>query len=211
MLKIALSKGVLFKPSVDLLKRSGFDTKDLEKDSRRLLLKSYSGISYIVARPADVPIYVEYGSADLGFAGKDALMENKNDVFELLDLKIGKCKFVLAEPKTGLKKRGKTYQRLGQLRIATKYPQVASDYLNRKGLQAELITLRGSVELAPLTGLADMIIDLMTTGKTLAENGLEVVDDIAKCSARLIANSVSARLKYNEIQNFIRKISGTVP
>lgn len=208
MLKVALSKGVLYKPSVELLKKSGFDVEGLEQPGRRLVLTSADNISYIIARPADVPTYVEYGAADLGIAGKDALLENQTDVIEYLDLKIGKCSFVLAGPETGSEKKGRTYQQLGQLRIATKYPQVASDYLSRKGLQAEIITLRGTVELAPLTGLADMIIDLMTTGKTLAENGLEVVDSIVNCSARLIANNVSARLKYDAIQSFIKKLSG---
>lgn len=206
MLKIALSKGIIYKPSVDLLKKSGFNVLDLEQPGRRLVLKSADGISYIIARPADVPTYVEYGAADLGFAGKDALLEGSADVFELLDLGIGKCQFVFAGPKTGLGKGRRTYQQLGQMRIATKYPQVASDYLDKKGLQAEIITLRGSVELAPLTGLADMIIDLMTTGKTLAENNLEVVEKIVDCSARLIANNVSMRLKHKEIEDFKKRL-----
>lgn len=206
MLKIALSKGVLYQPCVELLKKSGFETKGLEKPGRRLVINTTEDIQYIFARPSDVPTYVEYGAADLGFAGKDALIESETDVFELLDLKVGKCTFVLAQPKLGKEKKGRTYQQLGQLRVATKYPKIAGDYLNKKGIQAEIITLRGSVELAPITGLADMIIDLMTTGKTLAENGLEVVEEVVKCSARLIANNVSARLKDEQIQAFVRKL-----
>jgi len=205
-LRVALSKGVLYPDSVRILKESGFDTYDLENPGRRLLINSADDITYILARPADVPTYVESGAVDLGFAGKDALMENGTDVFELLDLKIGACRFVLAETAASLKKAQKAYQQVGQMRVATKYPQIAGDYLNKRGLQAELITLRGSVELAPITGLADMIVDLTTTGKTLAENGLRVVDEIAACSARLIANTVSARLKYEEINGFAKKL-----
>ncbi|TET54778.1 MAG: ATP phosphoribosyltransferase [Actinobacteria bacterium] len=206
MLKIALSKGILYDSSVDLLRKSGIKIEELEKSGRRLLISSADNITYILARPADVPTYVEYGAADIGFAGKDALMENETDVFELLDLEIGKCRFVLAQPKAGLQKTGRDYQKLGQLRVATKYPVVAANYLSKKGIQAEIITLRGSIELAPLTGLADMIIDLTTTGKTLAENELIELDEIAKCSARLVANSVSTRLKYEEIQDFMKRL-----
>ncbi len=204
MLKIALSKGALYQPTIDILKKGGFDTKDLENPGRRLLINTSDDISYILARPGDVPTYVEQGAADLGFAGKDALMENETDVFELFDLEIGYCRFILAEPKKS--QMLKNYKRLGQLRVATKYPKIASDYLDKKGIQAEIITLRGSIELAPLIGLADMIIDLTSTGKTLEENNLVIVDEIAKCSARLIVNSVSARLKYEELQKFANKM-----
>lgn len=206
MLKIALSKGVLYEPSIDILKRSGFDTEDLENPGRRLLVTSSDNISYILSRPGDVPTYVEYGAADLGFAGKDALVESEVDVFELLDLKIGKCTFILAELKKDIERKQRSYQQLGQLRVATKYPKIASDYLNRKGIQAEIITLRGSIELAPLTGLADMIIDLTSTGRTLKENGLEVIDEVIECSARLISNSVSNRIKSERIEDFIDKL-----
>ncbi len=205
MLNIAVSKGILLDSTISVLKKSGFDTGALEEPGRRLLVKA-GDISYILARPADVPIYVENGAADLGIAGKDALIESGSEALEMLDLKIGKCRFVLAQPEAGIEKKTKTYQQLGQLTVATKYPRIAKDYLDRKGIQAEIITLRGSIELAPITGLADVIIDLMTTGKTLAENKLKVVDEILKCSARLIANSVSARLKYDEIQYFIKRL-----
>ena len=205
MLKVALSKGMLYDPSVALLKKSGFDTKKLEEPGRQLLI-STENISYILARPGDVPTYVENGAADLGITGKDALIESDSEVYEMVDLKIGKCRFILAQPESGMDKKGREYQRLGQLRVATKYPRIARDYLNRKGIQAEIITLRGSIELTPITGLADMIIDLTTTGKTLAENKLTIVDEILNCSARLIANSVSSRLKYDEIRDFIKRL-----
>ncbi|KKM15272.1 hypothetical protein LCGC14_1697720, partial [marine sediment metagenome] len=153
MLNIAVSKGILLDSTISVLKKSGFDTGALEEPGRRLLVKA-GDISYILARPADVPIYVENGAADLGIAGKDALIESGSEALEMLDLKIGKCRFVLAQPEAGIEKKTKTYQQLGQLTVATKYPRIAKDYLDRKGIQAEIITLRGSIELAPITGLA---------------------------------------------------------
>jgi len=204
-LKIALSKGVLLKPTIELLKKSEFDVSALEEESRRLYLKSGT-LSFILARPSDVATYVEYGAADLGIAGKDALMEESREVFELADLGFGWCQFILAGLSKSVENTKKSYDQLGQYRVATKYPSITSMYFSAKGLQAEIIKLRGSIELAPIVGLADQIYDLSSTGKTLKENNLVVLDKSYECSARLIANYVSNKLKAEEIEKFIKRL-----
>jgi len=204
-LKIALSKGFLLEPAYNCLKKAGYQLPDIFQSARQLIFNGDPTL--IVARPADVPVYVEYGAADVGFVGKDILMEYQPKVIELLDLKFGQCQFVLAQPKTKTKARLVSRKsRLGQLTIATKYPKVTKAYLDKKGIQAEIIKLYGSIELAPLTGLADQLVDLMATGQTLAANNLEVVEEIAKVSCRLIVNEVSYRLKSEQIAALVAKV-----
>ncbi len=208
-LRIALSKGSLLVKSLEILDDCGYDIAPIKVESRQLYF--FDGdVEFIVARAADVPTYVMYGAADLGFVGKDVLMEGAYDLFELLDLGYGRCKFVVAGPKEKRSSMDEDYRRLGQLRVATKFPRVASEYFEKKGIQVELIKLYGSLEIAPLVGLSDMIVDLMSTGRTLEENNLKVIDEIESISCRLIANYVSDKLKSKEIEEIVSKIEKSI-
>lgn len=204
-LRIALPKGSLMEPTLKLLADMGYDTEQIQKKSRKLSFATNQA-DFIIARATDVPTYVMYGAVDLGFVGKDVLMESTPDVFELLDLGYGRCKFILAGPEDEAAKTDEYYRRLGRLRVATKYPNVTKNYFERRELQVEIIKLYGSIELAPLAGLADRIVDLLSTGKTLAENNLQVIEEIAPISCRLIANYVSNKLKSNKIINFVTQL-----
>lgn len=207
MLKVVLPKGELFRPSRDYLAAHDFEASVLDDESRRLRLYSeVDDVQYILARPSDIPTYVEYGAADLGIVGKDVLMESAKRVVELVDLGYGRCQFVLAAPAKSRVRVDQSYKELGEIRVATKYPRVTQDYFNERGLQVEIITLRGSVELAPLTGLAEWIFDLSATGRTLEENGLAVIEEAETCTARLIANYVSFRLNATEIDGFAKRL-----
>lgn len=207
-LKIAVSKGALLEPTLRVLAGAGLDVNPLKNGSRRLSFVT-ADAEFIVARATDVPTYVTYGAVDLGFVGKDVLMEAAPDVVELLDLGYGRCKFVLAGPEAKQTAVDENYSRLGQIRVATKYPRVTEDYFENRGVQVEIIKLYGSIELAPLVGLADRIVDLTSTGRTLAENGLVVFDEIAPVSCRLIANYVSNKLKSTEIAELSARLGGT--
>lgn len=202
-LRIALSKGSLLEPTIAGLAKAGFDVAPLRRESRQLRLVAEGGIEYLIARPADVPTYVERGAVDIGFVGSDILMENKYEVVELKDLAYGSCKFILAGQK---KSTSPAPDPDAIMTIATKYPNITAEYLARCGRQAEIIKLYGSLELAPLAGLADQIIDLMSTGRTLSENGLEVIDEIADVSCLLIANYVSYKLKSSRIDELAQKV-----
>jgi len=206
-LKVALSKGAIYEETLNLFEKSGLDVSELREDSRKLrFIVDKDKMEYILTRPFDVPTFVEYGAADLGVVGKDVLMETKKKVFELLDLDYGRCRFVLA---VLLKERNKvreSYKHFGQVRVATKFTRVTEDYFAKRGIQAEIIKLHGSVELAPIVGLADEIVDLSSTGKTLAENDLVVMDEVARCSSRLIANHVSYKIKFKEINEFLKRL-----
>jgi ATP phosphoribosyltransferase len=206
-LSITLSKGYLFPQSLDLLKKSGYDISGLSEENRRLtFFKEKDGIRYIVARPTDVPKYVEYGAADLGIVGKDVLMEQQSHIYELLDLEFGQCRLITAALAGTREQIERNYEHLGYLRVATKYPRVAEEYFNEKGIQVEIIRLHGSIELAPILGIADQIVDITSSGRTLRENNLQVIDEIALCTARLIANQVSYKLKYQEIDGLISRV-----
>jgi ATP phosphoribosyltransferase len=160
----------------------------------------------VTMRPSDVPTYVEHGSADIGITGKDVLLEqSQRKVYELLDLGFGECRMVVAAPEGG-DPIGSALRRLGRVRIATKYPRIAAQHFAATGRQAEIVEVKGSVELAPLTGLVDGIVDLTATGTTLAENGLRVVEEIETCTARLIANPVAHKLKADEIDVLVGKV-----
>jgi ATP phosphoribosyltransferase len=202
-LTIAVPRGALFDGALDLLDALGVDTTEVRSNDRKLLFEE-AGI--VTMRPSDVPTYVEHGSADLGITGKDVLMEqSQRDVYELLDLGFGECRMVVAAP-TGGDPIGSALRRLGRVRIATKYPRVAAAHFAATGRQAEIVEVKGSVELAPLTGLVDGIVDLTATGTTLAENGLDVVEEIETCTARLIANPVAHKLKAAEIDGLIERV-----
>ena len=158
----------------------------------------------------DVPVYVEHGACDIGFSGKDALMEKESNVYELLDLKIGECRIVIATLKDCVEKVKEHYLHFGLVKVATSYPNIAKKYFDRKGIQAEIIKLHGSVELAPLLGIADEILDITSTGKTLEENNLVEMEEIAVSTTRLIANITSYRVKYDLISSFINKIKNVI-
>lgn len=201
---IALPKGKLGAEAVELLSKIGLPKEGLKTESRTLLFDyPEEGIRYIICRPTDIPTYVEYGAADLGIVGKDTIVEAGADIFELVDLKFGKCRFVVALPEAMLgkySKQGKFDLRsLNNGRVATKFPKVAKEFFASQGMQVEAIKLHGNIELAPRVGLSEMIVDIVSTGRTLKENGLVAVQDIFEATARLIANRVSYRMKYEKL------------
>jgi ATP phosphoribosyltransferase len=202
-LRIAVPRGALFDDTLDLLDRIGIETREVRDNDRKLLFEA-AGI--VTMRPSDVPTYVEAGAADIGITGKDVLMEqSERDVYELMDLRYGLCRMVLAGV-DGEDRAAEALRRLGVVRIATKYPKIATRHFLETGRQAEIVEVKGSVELAPLTGLAEAIVDLTATGTTLRENGLVVREEIAVCTARLIANPVAHRLRAATIDGLMERI-----
>ena len=203
-LRLAVPHGALFADTLDLLDRIGIDTAPLRADSRSLLFPG-EHVTLVTMRPSDVPTYVEAGAVDLGITGKDVLMEQQERVvYELLDLGYGHCRMVVAT-RAGDHFADELERRLGALRIATKYPRIAARYFEESGRQAEVIEVKGSVELAPLSGLADGIVDLTASGRTLRENDLEVREEIAECTARLVANRVAFKLRQEAIDDLVRR------
>jgi ATP phosphoribosyltransferase len=209
-LKLAVPRGALFDATVDALERAGLDVSGLRGASRSLIFDG-GEIRLVTMRPSDVPTYVEAGAADVGITGKDVLLEQRDRaVYELLDLGYGECRMVLAG-RRGDESLGESERRLGVMRIATKYPRVAERYFEDTGRQAEVVEVKGSVELAPLVGLADGIVDLVATGRTLEENDLEVREEIARCTARFVANRVAHKLRAAEVDELtsrLREASG---
>jgi ATP phosphoribosyltransferase len=204
-LKLALPLGALWSGTLDLLDRVGVATDQLRGESRSLVFDS-DGLVLVTMRPSDVPTYVEAGAADLGITGKDVLLEQHDRaVYELLDLRFGACRLVLAA-RRGDESLGEAERRLGAMRIATKYPRAAERYFQETGRQAEVIEVRGSVELAPLAGLADGIVDLVDTGRTLADNDLEVREEISRCTARLVGNRVVHKLRAAEVDALVARL-----
>jgi ATP phosphoribosyltransferase len=204
-LTFAVPRGALFADSLDLLDRLGIDTAEVRNNDRRLLFAE-SGI--VTMRPSDVPTYVEHGSADIGITGKDVLLEqSQRKVYELLDLGYGECRMVVAAREGG-DPIADALRRLGRVRVASKYPRVAAQHFADTGRQADIVEVKGSVELAPLTGLVDAIVDLTATGRTLDENGLHVAEEIGVCTARLIANPVAHKLKAGQIDTIVTKVRG---
>lgn len=202
---IALSKGRLGDEAYSVLKKIGLgDSIDL--DSRKLIFKDKQNkISYIYVKPSDVITYVEKGVVDLGIVGKDVILENDTDVYEIFDLGFGKCKFSIA----GIEGE-QIYKRDNILKVATKYPEIAKKYFKERNQKIEIIKLNGSVELAPLVGLSDVIVDLVETGNTLKANGLEIIEDMFNISARLISNRISYRFKFERVQNIIKSFKDIV-
>jgi ATP phosphoribosyltransferase len=193
----------LLAQTLDLLDRLGLDTREVRENDRKLL---FDDAGIVTMRPSDVPTYVEAGAADLGITGKDVLMEqSEREVYELVDLGYGACTMVLATA-AGEDRAAEALRRLGVVRIATKYPRVAARHFLDTGRQAEIVEVKGSVELAPLTGLAEAIVDLTATGTTLRENGLVVREEIARCTARLIANPVAHKLKAGPIDALLERL-----
>jgi ATP phosphoribosyltransferase len=202
-LRIAVPRGALFGETLDLLDRIGLDTREVRENDRKLL---FDDVGIITMRPSDVPTYVEAGAADIGITGKDVLMEqSEREVYELVDLGFGRCQMVLAGV-AGEDRAAEALRRLGVVRIATKYPRIATAHFLTTGRQAEIVEVKGSVELAPLTGLVEAIVDLTATGTTLRENGLVVREEIAVCTARLIANPVAHKLRAPVIDQLLERI-----
>jgi ATP phosphoribosyltransferase len=200
-LTIAIPRGSLFGETLDVLDALGVETGEIRANDRRLV---FPGV--LTVRPSDVPTYVEHGAADLGITGKDVLMEQSDrEVYELADLDYGHCRMIVAAPGDD-DPLGERLRRSGVVRIATKYPRVASAHFAATGRQAEIVEVKGSVELAPITGLADAIVDLTATGKTLAENGLVEREQIWESTARLIANPVAHRLKAAAIDRLVARV-----
>jgi ATP phosphoribosyltransferase len=204
-LRLALPRGALFDPTLDLLDRIGVDSSELRGDSRSLVFEA-GGLVLVTMRPSDVPTYVEAGAADLGITGKDVLAEQSDRVFyEILDLGYGACRMVVAAP-AGDEQGAEHERRLGSIRVATKYPRTAARFFEDTGRSAEVIEVKGSVELAPAAGLADSIVDLVDTGRTLRENGLEIREEISRCTARLIANRVAHKLRAEEVDELVARM-----
>ena len=209
-LKLAIPRGALLGETLDVLDAAGVDTTEVRGPSRSLIFET-PGLTLVTVRPSDVPTYVEAGAADLGITGKDVLLEQEDRVvYELLDLGYGRCRMVLAG-RVGEDRLGESQRRLGIMRIATKYPEIAELHFEATGRQVEVIEVKGSVELAPLVGLGDGIVDLVATGRTLEENDLEVREDILECTARLVANRVAHKLRAAEVDDLtarLREASG---
>jgi ATP phosphoribosyltransferase len=205
-LTFAVPRGALFDETLDALQGIGVDATEVRANDRRLL---FEDVGIVTMRPSDVPTYVEAGAADLGITGKDVLMEQRGrQVFELLDLRYGACRMVLATVAGDRDPAAEALRRLGVMRVATKYPRIAARWFQDTGRQAEIVEVKGSVELAPLTGLVEAIVDLTATGTTLRENGLVVREELAESTARLIANPVAHKLKAAAIDEVVEGLRG---
>lgn len=205
---VALAKGRLAELSVEIFEKIGFDVSELKQKSRKLIFTDEKNkMKFILVKASDVPTYVEYGAADIGVVGKDTLIESGKNLYEVLDLKFGACKMAVAGPE---EMRGKLEGR-NIMKVASKYPKIARDYFHKqKGQTVDIIKLNGSVELGPLVGLSDVIVDIVESGKTLKENGLEVLEEICDLSARLVVNRVSIKLKREKIFDIIKKMKGEI-
>lgn len=204
-LRIALTKGRLEKQTVDLFQKMGLDCDELINKGRRLILK-VNYYEVVLAKAADVITYVEHGVCDIGIVGRDTIVENGKSFYEMMDLNLGKCDFALAT-----KKGEDFFDGFNTKRIASKYPNVTKAYFEGKGMDVKIIKIEGSVELAPLLNLADGIVDIVETGTTLKENGLEVVEKIMPISARVIVNMASMKLRRDEIDEFLEKLGNVIP
>ena len=201
MINIALPKGRLGEKAYAIFEEAGYDCPAIHEESRKLIFENEEvGVRYFWVKPSDVVIYVERGAADIGIAGKDIILEYKPDIYELLDLVMGKCRMAVAAKKDFCDRRDRT------LRVATKFPNIAREYYNKQSREIDIIKLNGSIELAPILELSDVIVDIVETGKTLYENDLEPKQDRVDISARLVANKVSHKFKNAQICEMCEKI-----
>lgn len=206
-LTIALSKGKLLGPVLHLLKQAGYDSPGLSTESRKLMFPcSSQRAMFLIVRPTDVPTYVEHGAADVGVVGKDVLLEQDSDVYEPLDLKVGACRISVA----ALQGQPSPDRWSSKIRVATKYPNVTERHFNQRGVPVEIVKLYGSIELAPIVGLADRIVDLVETGSTLRAHDLAEVEVITHSTARLIVNRASLKLKHEPLQVLIDRLRTAV-
>lgn len=202
MINVALPKGRLGEKVYEILERAGYPCLSIREENRKLVFENpEAGVRYFWVKPSDVAIYVERAAADIGIAGRDILLEYQPEVYELADLKVGRCRMCVAGKKGARLSRDRT------LRVATKFPEIAKSHYSGQSRDIDIIELHGSIELAPLLGLSDVIVDIVETGKTLLENDLEVIEDIVPISARLIANKVSYKFKYEEITRLCRQVN----
>ena len=203
-LTIALPKGRLFRESVTLLEKIHCSAEGLGQGRRLVFEDAEQRTRFLILRPVDIPTYVEYGAADVGIVGKDVIDEAERDVYEPLDLKFGRCRLVVAQPGSVPKERSLTDW--SYIRVASKFPRITERYYNSKGVPVEIIRLSGSIELAPLVGLCERIVDLVESGRTLAENGLIEVGEIMQVTARLIVNRASQKTKYEQVTDLIGRL-----
>ena len=203
MLTVALSKGKLLPPTLELFRRAGYGSKELTAESRRLVFTCPdSGTTLLIVRPSDVPTYVEYGAADAGVVGKDVLLEQDRDVYEPLDLKFGACRIAVAALR-GAELRDRLSSKI---RVATKYPNITERHFNQKGIPVEIIKLYGSIELAPVAGLAERIVDLVSSGRTLKAHNLVEIEVIAPSTARFIVNRASLKMKHGALSDLMARL-----
>lgn len=204
-LTIALPKGRILEETLGLMGKIGFDCTELISESRKLLIAfPERGVRFLLLRGADIPTYVEYGAADIGVVGKDLLLEQQKDIYEPLDLKFGFCRLVVAQPRD--QRHGCGVLPQSNLKVATTFPHLTEAHFNRKGIQVEIIYLGGAIELAPLVGLSDLIVDLVQTGRTLHDNGLVEIEEIVQSTARLVVNRASQKTKYEPVMHFIQQV-----
>jgi ATP phosphoribosyltransferase len=208
-LRVAVPKGAIFEDAFRALGRAGLPVEVLRNDGRRLFYRE-EGTEFIVSRPSDIPVFVEHGAADVGIVGKDVLEEQRPNVVELSDLGTGACRMILAAPAKKAEDVRRAIAHAEVVRVATKFPNTARRYFETLGRQAEIIELHGSVELAPLVGLCECIVDLTATGTTLRENDLMVLDEISSSTARLIANRGAYRLRHEEIAALLDAMQGSL-
>ncbi|MBE6545915.1 MAG: ATP phosphoribosyltransferase [Ruminococcaceae bacterium] len=202
MINIALPKGRLGEKAYGIFEQAGFECPSIHEESRKLIFENAEkGVRYFWVKPSDVVIYVERGAADIGIAGKDIILEYQPDIYELADLGIGKCRMAVAAKKDFVDRRDRT------LRVATKFPNIAKSYYASLSREIDIIKLNGSIELAPILGLSDVIVDIVETGKTLLENDLEPKSDIVPISARLVSNKVSYKFKNERIRGICEQIN----
>ena len=208
-LTFAMAKGRLAKDSLKLFEQIGITCEEMkDKDTRKLIFTNEElGMRFFLAKPSDVPTYVEYGAADIGIVGKDTILEEGRNLFEVMDLGLGKCRMYVCGPESA----GELLNRNEIIRVATKYPNIAKDYFSsEKNQTVEIIKLNGSVELAPIVGLSEVIVDIVETGSTLKENGLTVLEEICPLSARVVVNQVSLRMQHERIDDFLTKLNGVI-
>jgi ATP phosphoribosyltransferase len=207
-LTIALPKGRLFRESVTLLEKIHCSAEGLGQGRRLIFEDAEQRIRFLILRPVDIPTYVEYGAADVGIVGKDVIEEGERDVYEPLDLKFGRCRLVVAQPGSMSKER--SLMDWSYIRVASKFPRITERYYNSKGVPVEIIRLSGSIEIAPLVGLCERIVDLVESGRTLAENGLVEVGEIMRVTARLIVNRASQKTKYAQVTELIGRLKQVI-
>ena len=205
-LRMAIPKGALFQGSLNVLRAAGIEIGALA-DPGRLLIVDTDEIRFIIGKPTDIPAYVAYGAADVAIAGADVLAEAALDVAELADLRFGACRFVVAEREGSSAEIADSYRRLGVVRVATKYPRITEAYFADRGVQVEIVKLHGNIELAPLIGLADQVVDITATGTTLRDNHLRIVDEVMASSARFVANPVAVRIDSQRVMDLAGRLA----
>ena len=205
-LRMAIPKGALFEGSLRVLRAAGVEIGALA-DPGRLLIVDTDEVRFIIGKPTDIPAYVAYGAADVAIAGADVLAEAALDVAELADLHFGACRFVVAEREGSGAEVADSYRRLGVVRVATKYPRITEAYFADRGVQVEIVKLHGNIELAPLIGLADQVVDITATGTTLRDNHLRIVDEVMASSARFVANPVAVRIDSQRVMDLAGRLA----